>query len=298
MESNRIFHTVGIIPVEKRKSIFGYAWDDALMPLDNQFTALHRAVLECAAAGCESIWINCNNDKVKLIRHTIGEYVEDPVYYYRHYATFGSEHKRYIPIFYCPNHPNDIDKRDSYSWGIINAAMNANRSASRISRHLIPNKFYVAFPFGVYNPWVVQKHRREITSQQNFYLSCDGKTVKDGEYLGFTFNQQDLKAFKEHVRKTNAPAYKALSEFKSGGKWMERQPANQRYSARFFTIDKIVESFIIEGAHEGIIDWHYRIDGWDKYRAFLASDKSTKMPKRKIFHMRPLGKMNNTVEAE
>jgi len=266
------------------------------MPLDNQFTALHRAVLECAAAGCESIWINCNNDKVKLIRHTIGEYVEDPVYYYRHYATFGSEHKKYVPIFYCPNHPNDIDKRDSYSWGIINAAMNANRSASKISRHLIPNKFYVAFPFGVYSPWVVQKHRREITSQQNFYLSCNGKTVKDGEYLGFTFNQQDLKAFKEHVRKTNTPAYKALSEFKSGGKWMERQPANQRYSARFFTVDKIVESYIIEGAHEGDAEWYYRIDEWDKYRVFLGSDKSVKMPKRKIFHKRPLGKMHTETE--
>ena len=176
--------------------------------------------------------------------------------------------------------------------------MNANRSASKISRHLVPNKFYVAFPFGVYNPWVVQKHRREITSQQNFYLSCDNKTVKDGEYLGFTFDQQDLKAFKEHVRKTNTPAYKALGEFKSGGKWMKRQPANERYSARFFTIDKIVESFIIEGAHEGIIGWHYRIDGWDKYRAFLASDKNVKKPKRKIFHMRSLGKMNNTAEAE
>jgi len=268
------------------------------MPADNQFTALHRAVLECAAAGCESIWINCNNDKVKLIRHTIGEYVEDPVYYSRHYAKFPSELKKYIPIFYCPNHPNDIDKRDSYGWGIINAAMNANRSASKISRHLIPNKFYVAFPFGIYNPWLVQKHRRIIASSQNFYLSWNDKTVKDGEYLGFTFDQEDLKAFKEHIRKTNTPAYKALSEFKSGGKWMQRQPANERYSARFFTIDKIVKTYIIEGAYRGELDWYYRIDEWDKYREFLASDKSVKMPKRKIFHMRSLGKMKQTMESK
>lgn len=60
-------------------------WPDAMMPIAQNYTAVERAILECAWAGCETIWVVCNQDISRVLKNKIGEFVYDPVRsYFKH----------------------------------------------------------------------------------------------------------------------------------------------------------------------------------------------------------------------
>ena len=44
------FHLAGIIPIAGHKKDFGFQWDNALMPIAENYTAIERCVMECAYA--------------------------------------------------------------------------------------------------------------------------------------------------------------------------------------------------------------------------------------------------------
>ncbi len=94
------FHLAGIIPVAGKDQNFDLPWHESMMPLAKDYLAIERSVLECAYAGCETIWIVCNDDMQPLIRHRIGDYVYDPVWMYRgKYDPFPSDKKnKQLPI--------------------------------------------------------------------------------------------------------------------------------------------------------------------------------------------------------
>ena len=95
----KTFHLAGIIPVAGEQLDFGFEWSDSMMPIAPNYTALEHAVVECAWAGCETVWIICNDDVSPLIRHRIGDYILDPVWANRTFDRFPSESKKIIPIF-------------------------------------------------------------------------------------------------------------------------------------------------------------------------------------------------------
>ena len=66
-----------------------------------------------------------------------------------------------------------------------------------ISKWTVPDKYYVSFPYGVYDAAQLQQHRSDISGKKKFYLSHAGKTVRDGEYLSFTFDAEDWKIFRK-----------------------------------------------------------------------------------------------------
>ena len=56
------FHLAGIIPIAGQKFDFNMDWNDCLMPIAPNYTLIDHAVYEWAYAGCETIWIVCNDD--------------------------------------------------------------------------------------------------------------------------------------------------------------------------------------------------------------------------------------------
>ena len=54
------FHLAGIVPIAGQSLDYDMPWHDALMPIAPGYTALQHAVMECAYAGCETIWIVCH----------------------------------------------------------------------------------------------------------------------------------------------------------------------------------------------------------------------------------------------
>ena len=62
------FHLAGIIPVAGQPLDFKMPWPDSMMPLNEDYLAVEHSVVECAYAGCETIWIVCNDDIQPLIK--------------------------------------------------------------------------------------------------------------------------------------------------------------------------------------------------------------------------------------
>ena len=241
------------------------------MPVAPDYLAVERAVSECAWAGCETIWIVCNEDMTPLIRHRLGEWVQDPVWIGRRLDPYPSQSRKQIPIFYVPVHAKDVGKRDCLSWSVIWGATTAFRISVRLSKWVVPKRYYVAFPHGVYDPEILRPHRKDISSERSFMLSHEGKTVKDNEYLGFTFDKDDFVKCRRKIREGTG---QYNSEVLEGGIFpREKLPKEERYSARHFLLDKIFEPVIIDIENKVEVPWYHNIDSWDGYCNYLGSEE-------------------------
>jgi hypothetical protein len=284
------FHLAGVVPVAGQKLDFNMPWHDSMQPIAKNYLAVERAVWECACAGCETIWIVCNDDMQPLIRYRLGDYVNDPIY---HENNRLNEYERQIPIYYVPLHPKDLGKRDCLSWSVLYGALTSHWLSRRISLWVVPDKFYVTFPYGVYDPEIVKPYRKQISNKKPFFISHEGKTIKDGEYLGFTFDPDDFKKARRTLRKEGTG--------ETAGYKQERLPVEKRWSARFFKLDKVFHSVKMEGGTELKTQWYYNIDSWDRYRIYIASKdcQCVQKPSRELmsYHeWNPIGVDDETEE--
>jgi hypothetical protein len=262
------FHLAGIVPIAGQPLEFGFPWHDSLMPIAQDYMAIEHAVQECAMAGCETIWVVCHNDTQSLIRHRVGEWILDPAA--RTTGLFASEEERRIPIFYVPIHPKDRHKRDCLGWSVLYGALTAYHMSKALSKWVIPDKYYAAFPYGVYSLEIVKENRDKFSTSKTYCLTHDGRSIKTGHHLGFTFGAEDFKKCRRIIRKEST-----LTWTKEG----KKIPLKERYSARYFPLDKVFKGAIIDEEIE--IKWQYDIDTWNKYVTFLSSDESKEISKPK-----------------
>lgn len=256
------FHLAGVVPVAGPPFDFGFPWHDSMQPIAKNYLAVERSIVECAYAGCETIWVVCNDDMQPLLKHRMGDYVEDPYYLDKsQFVKYPSMHRRQIPIFYTPIHPKDRDRRDSLGWSVLHGALTAFIMSDKISKWLIPSRYYVSFPYGVYPPWVVYKHRKKISNKQPFFLTANERSIKDGEYLAFTFDAEEYKRYVRGVKESCTGGNKEIS-------------SKERWSSRFFGLDKIFSSAIIDKDKTLEVPWYYRIDSWEGFCRFISSEES------------------------
>ena len=263
------FHLAGIVPVAGQKLDFNQLLPDCLMPIAQDYTLIEAAVAECAWAGCDTIWIICNDDASPLIREKLGDFVEDPVFSYRRHDPYPKDSKRFIPIYYVPIHPKDRDKRDCLSWSVIYGSLIAFKTASNLSSWIVPNKYYVSFPYGYFPAWQLREHRKIISSSKNVYISHLGKTMKDNNYSSFTFGKDDFLEFRRVVRSGTGKHVPG----KGYGDPMNREllPIEERWSARFFEVEQVFSPFNLDDAQEIQVDSFYNISSWNQYTDFFRS---------------------------
>ena len=265
--STNYFHLAGIIPVAGQMLDFQMEWADCLMPIAPNYSAIERSVMECAYAGCETIWIVANDDMAPLLRHRVGEFVQDPAFFGKQPGRNSSLSQRKIPIFYVPLAIKDHGKRDCLAWSVIHGSLTAFRIGSNLSKWVAPSKYYVSFPYGIYSPELVRPHRKTISSQAHFALSFEDKTVADGLYLGFTFGKDEFLEFRREIRK--GTGLYSGENLKDGKYPTLKLPAEERYSARFFDLAKVFKHVILEETEQ--VPWYYAIDNWEGYCNFLGS---------------------------
>ncbi len=270
------FHLAGIVPVAGQPLDFEMPWHDSLMPIAPNYLAVERAVVECAYAGCETIWVICNYDMQPLIRHRLGDYVQDPVWAYRFMEAHQAEHKKPIPIHYVPIHPRDRNKRDCLAWSVLYGAWMANKICSGLSKWLSPHSYYTAFPYGVYHVSTVREHRKDISSDVPFFISHQNKTVIDNEYLGFTFNRDELNKLTSEVREKSTGLY--TDETRT-----ERLSLEERFSYRFFSIGQVFDSLKTKGAKIIETDNYWKVDSWEGYTKYISEgSNSFKRPSKAL----------------
>tara|TARA_B100001250_G_C19803776_1_gene792335 strand:+ start:1654 stop:2565 length:912 start_codon:yes stop_codon:yes gene_type:complete len=266
------FHLAGIIPIAGQASNINLGLPNCMAPVGENYTALELAVVQCAYAGCETIWIVCNDDTAPIIKHRLGDYVEDPVWRHRGMSPYPSEHRIEIPIFYVPIHPNDRDKRDCHGWSVLHGALTAYHVSRQMSKWVVPDRYFVAFSTGIYDPTVLRSYRKEISSTTGFYLATNGETIQEGHPISFTFDAEDFKRFRRDVRQKGTGGWYAPKE---GEKYpSKRLPIEKRYSARHFSLDIVFGSAIMEGANKVEAPWFHPISDWEHYRKFLASPEA------------------------
>jgi hypothetical protein len=273
------FHLAGIIPVAGQPLDFETPWPDALMPLAPNYLAVERCVAECAYAGCETIWIVCNDDIQPLIKHRLGDYASDPVWVYRHFDKYEREQQKTIPIYYVPISAHDRGQRDSLSWSALHGMYTADYVSRMMSRWLKPNMFYVSFPYGVYRVSFLREHRKTISTGDPFYLVDKNQTVADGKYLGFTISWQEAQRIRKRIWKEST-----LKNDKETGK---RLPVEERFSARFNTVQETFHDVTTEKASYEPAPEYYPIDSWENYTeyAFLLG-RDIRRPSDKILKSR------------
>ena len=53
----------------------------------------------------------------------------------------------------------------------------------------------------------------------------------------------------------------------------EKLPKEERWSARYFSLDKIFKPVIIYKENKVEVPWYYNIDSWDGYCNYLGSEE-------------------------
>ena len=177
----KYFHLAGVISLAGPHPELGATWHPCLAPISANLTLIQKAVQECAYAGCTTIWMVCDDAMIPLVRHIVGDWVADPVWQHRPHSPSPFTESREIPIFYVPLHPDDIDRRDSMAWGILYGALCADRVARQLSKWVVPSRYFVSFPYSVYNFMELRKERKQLSSRTPFCISYRGKTFLDGE---------------------------------------------------------------------------------------------------------------------
>lgn len=258
------FSIAGIIPVAGQKLDFNMPWHDALMAIGQDYLAVERSVVECANAGCSSIWIVCNDDMQPLIRYRLGEMVQDPVWVVRQYEYNKKDFQRPIQIHYVPISARDVNKRDCLSWSVLYGAKTAHKICGGLSKALVPDKFYVSWPYGYYAPTFVRKHRGHISSKRNFFLSFNGKTVVDGEYLGFTFDYDTLNELKDQV------VVKSTGLWRDPSTRKDRLPIDERFSYKNFKVEDVFGDLSVENNDKIELHNYWRIDSWESYCEYIS----------------------------
>lgn len=287
------FHTAGIVPVSGAEDEFGLDWSGTLMPLSPSYTAIEAAVTECAYIGCETVWVVCNDDIAPLLKDRLGDYVRNVEAVERGaFATFPSEAYIDIPIYYVPIHPRDRDKIDCYAWSILHGANVAYWMCRRLSRWLLPDVYYVSFPYGIYDLDAVRTARKQVKPGVPFYFSHKGSTVCDGSLLGFAFGAGEWRRARD-VIKSNSKTHYAPQEGESLP--IRKLPKEERNQSRDYDLKDVFRGADISGAIINELEWFYDLTTWDGYCKLISSPHRghIERPSKLIF---PSGKLNKIGE--
>jgi len=268
-QNNNAYHMAGIIPVAGSVGAFNLPGHDTLMPIAEDFTLIENSVAECSYAGCESIWIVCNDDIAPIIKHKVGDWVED-IYSIEkgRYVKFPKEHRVTIPIYYVPIHPKHRDKYDCYAWSIVHGANVAYWICKRLSRWLIPDRFYVSFPFGVHDLQETKKSREEFSKKKSFYFSHEGKTVCDGLPLSFTFDAVEWRRARNVIKSNSRSYYPPLEGEEMPSRLL---PLEERRKSRHFKLLDVFKDADLSNAIINEIPWFYDLTTWEEYCKLIIS---------------------------
>lgn len=268
--STRGRNLAGIVPLSGWKDTFDFPWPDYMQPLREGLLAVERSIYECAYAGCDSIWVVCDDNFAPLVKTRVGDYVMSPRFFEeKDFVKRKDYHEKWIPIYYTPISQKDRDRRDSIGWSVLHGALTSFIISDKMSKWVRPTKYFVSFPYGIYNPDVVRSHRDSIRGPKSFYLSNNQDTVRDNKFLAFTFFPEDWPQFKWHIKNQCTGGDKSL-------------PIEQRWSSQNFTLDKIFNLDRIEVHKKIEVQDYYDLTSWESLSDFYRSGVKIPRPSRKF----------------
>lgn len=259
------FHMAGIIPIASRPTGFKLPWDDCLIPLAPDYLAIDFAIFQAAMAGCETIWVVANLDTVPLVRKRVGDYIYDPATIgHKKFSVAPDKYRVLSSIYYVPIPEKEDHKSLCLPWAITKGGLVASEVSGQVSKWTEPDKFYVSFPFGLFDPKEIRDNRFDIASNKPFFLTKQGKTALDNVHLSFTFNQDDLTRFVDN--------FKTLENNLS----IDLDTQFEHFTTKV-DLDILFENQRKQNKVLFEPSWFYQIDNWLAYRNFMSKEETAKM---------------------
>ncbi len=285
MSQSYRLHMAGIIPIANIKTDHINTFPEVLLPVNNGLSAIQKSVYECALAGCSTIWIVANDDMAPIVRHTIGDWTYDPVYYNR-MSKFSSHERKEVPIYYVPVHPKDRDRRDSYGWSVLCGQITAWHTCHRISTWLTPDKYYVSFPLSLFDFSVVRENRKLIRDKKNnFFFTFNNKNIKNDLPLSFTMFGEDFKKCRRHVNQKTTKEF--LPPLPNQLYPSEKLPLEKRWSARHFPLKVVFHSVKTSKKSTKIeVPWFYDARQWSDYERYVGAEHTIDRPYEELIKPR------------
>lgn len=268
---------VGVIPLASLETDFSQPQHHSMLSVGKDIVAIEKCIAECAYAGCRTIWISCPSDIEPFLRHRIGERIDDPLTIAD--ASFLRDQKGYynqyitdviysIPIYYIPYRPkiyktqNNISK-ELFGPEIFETIRRIYLVCKAFSAKVTPSHFWVSFCNSIYDESRILKYREQLNKNNRFYISYEGKTIKDGLFLSFMMSMWDF----SKIQNTYRELYKKYIRNDAG-------------VGVDFSLSKFFEPLEIKEEQKVQIDWFYELDTWQKYCQYMGSEYSQKIKKR------------------
>lgn len=184
---------VGIIYIPRSKKDSGI-FHRSLRQVGEDVNLIQTSILECANVGCSSIWICCDEEFQPMIREIAGNFVKDPISVLKsNFTKFPRDNQVEIPIYYYMVHPRDRTKRAGPVWDVLNTCLTVYHFSKKISRWVVPEKYYITGCFGVHDPESMMKYRKTILGDDNVMFTHKDLSFLDDEHLPFTLDSGSIK---------------------------------------------------------------------------------------------------------
>tara|TARA_Y100000310_G_C20392177_1_gene673350 strand:+ start:181 stop:729 length:549 start_codon:yes stop_codon:yes gene_type:complete len=150
-------------------------------------------------------------------------------------------------------------KRDNIAWSILHGANEAFMVSVKISKWLAPNKYYVSFPYGVYDPRIAREGKKYYFSDRNVFISYQNQTVAHNLYTGFTFRPEEFKIIRRRIKEECSGVSFSIE-------------AENRWSSRYFLLDKFYNYDNIENIQFIEIEKYQSCESWLNHKKYLQSE--------------------------
>ena len=144
---------------------------------------------------------------------------------------------------------------------------------------MIPSKYYVSFPHGYFPAYQLREHRKIINSKKNCYITSHGCSVKDNNFMSFTFGKDDWLEFRRVIR--TGTGYRMPGSKPEDNLLLDQ---SEMWSARYFGVEKVFEPLDLEQSHEIKVENYFNIRSWEEYVDFLSASRgfTIKRPSKSI----------------
>lgn len=252
-----IDHMAGIVPVFGNELSLAMPWHDSLTPVAPSYLAIERAVVECCLAGCDTIWIMCNDDVRPILKKRIGEVVKDPLYTYNN-PTLAD--MKLIPVYYIKMDKRADEKQNCLSRSIIYGAESVSTVAGALSKWAKPERFYCSFVNSICLDDDIKNNRKTIKGPDNIYFTNNGRSIAKGDLINFTFNKKHLEIYRSRFLEIINDVTKISH-------------------TNLITVGQIFFPVDNEPHSELELSYQSDISSWDGYRQYMASNLSAMVKK-------------------
>lgn len=283
-------HISGIIPLDQAYQHFGMPWHDCFMPIGENWTMIEKSVMECAAVGCRTIWIVCPRQMEKLLLHRIGRSVvkiDKDLKKHLHDPDFKFQE---IPIFYLGTQTKFEGKRNSIAWSILTGCEYSRKISATYSDHTKVDRFWISFPYGVYNSWLFRKKYDMFVGEKPPRVCYKGKSICDGKYYGFGMDWRHVKKAKfNFYEKATGLEQEVFTDKVTGAFETRLLPVSRQYSGRWLRLRDVFYNIYDDGEVNDInVSWAFELSNWKNLRYFLGTGpgKTLRRPKWDFFRQR------------